>query len=144
MTVFVRAVLGALAGALGGFATSGAFFFLVELHCIGAAVRPWDRNECDYGPEPAYHALLPTVPLIGLFMTALLHVLLLALGSQARPWSVVLPGMLLVVAVQVGGLSWGQLTYYPVTAAVFAGAFAVAGVATGFGPWHEILRLELR
>lgn len=144
MTVFARAVLGALAGGLGGLATSAAFFFFVELYCIGAAVRPWDRNECDHGPDPAYYALVPTVPLVGLFATALLHVLLLALGGQARPWSVVLPGTLLVIAVQVGGLSWRQLAHHPVTATVFAGAFAVAGVTTGFGPWREILRVELR
>ncbi len=81
--------------------------------------------------------LLSTVPLGGLVTVALLHVWLLALTEQSRPWSVVVPGVLLVVALDAvaASIDWGELlVLVPVPTAVLVTAFALAGAVTGFGP----------
>lgn len=74
--------------------------------------------------------------LCGLAGTALPHVWLLKQRGQPRPWSVVLPGVLLVIALLTVRGTWGLIG----VVAVPATAFAVAGVITGFGSWREIMR----
>ena len=132
-----RAVLGALAGLLGAVGTGSVIVGVYLGFCGFVTPRPWERRQCLAGEFAAQGILLvPVVLVVGLAGTALLHVWLLKLRDQPRPWSVVVPGMVLVLALLVVGGSWGLIG----ALAVPATAFAVAGVITGFGPWREILR----
>ena len=132
-----RAVLGAIAGLLGAVGTGSVLVGLYLGFCGFVTPKPWERRECVVRESAEQGILLvPVVLLAGLIVTALLHVWLLKVRDQPRPWSVVVPGMLLVIALLTVRGSWGLIG----AVAVPATAFAVAGVITGFGPWREILR----
>ncbi|NGY59296.1 hypothetical protein G7043_10210 [Lentzea sp. NEAU-D13] len=136
-----RAVMGAIAGLLGAVGTGSALVGLYLGFCGFVTPKPWERRECVVRESAEQGILLvPVVLLVGLIGTALLHVWLLKLRDQPRPWSVVVPGTLLVIALLTVRGSWGLIG----ALAVPATAFAVAGVITGFGPWREILRARAR
>jgi hypothetical protein len=135
--VVTRAVLGAAAGLLGAVGTGSVIVGVYLGFCGFVTPRPYERRQCVAGEFAAQGIfLVPVVLLVGLIGTALLHVWFLKLRGQPRPWSVVVPGMLLVIALLTVRGSWGLIG----ALAVPATAFAVAGVITGFGPWREILR----
>jgi hypothetical protein len=125
--VVTRAVTGAIAGAVGalvtvivGFAGFMSFCGVPSATRLCTEVGSW---------------LLPVVLGGGLIGTALLHVWLLKLRGQPRPWSVAAPGAALVVVLVMSGWGIGLVQ----VVAVPATAFAVAGVITGFGSWREIM-----
>lgn len=122
-----RAVTGAIAGVVGALVTMIVGFGGFVSFCGPAA----DARFC----SEAGFVLLPVVLLGGLIGTALLHVWLLKLRGQPRPWSVAAPGAALVVVLVMNGWGFGLVQGIVVPAT----AFAVAGVITGFGSWREIL-----
>ncbi len=124
-----RAVTGAVGGAVGGLTTVLMILFVFSASC---GFKPCGGMD---GADWAF-ALLPVMLSGGLAGTALLHVWLLKLRGQPRPWSVFVPGVLLVIALfAVHGPAGGIAALVLSTT-----AFALAGVITGFGPWREILR----
>ena len=132
-----RAVTGAIAGVVGALVTALACTALFVGFCGFEKPRPWDTERCivgDYADLGLW--LLPVVLLGGLIGTALLHVWLLKLRGQPRPWSVAAPGVALVFVLVAVGWAWGLVGLFTVPAT----AFAVAGVITGFGSWREIMR----
>lgn len=132
-----RAVMGAIAGFLGALGTASVFVGLFLGTCGFVDPKPWERHQCLAGDLSSQGILLvPVVLLVGLIGTALLHVWLLKLRDQPRPWSVVVPGIVLVIVLVTVGGSLGLAS----AVAVPSMAFAVAGVITGFGPWREIRR----
>lgn len=134
--MLTRAVTGAVAGVVGALLTGSASLGLYLGFCGFRTPRPWEER-CLAGSYAEYGLLLlPVVLLLGLVGTALLHVWLLKLRGQPRPWSVVAPGMALVLVLLGIEGRWGVFGAF----AVPATAFAVAGVVTGFGPWQKILR----
>jgi len=144
VTAFGRAILAVFAGLGGAVAIFLLFVSGVTHPCFAASRRPWDHIECEERSAGILDVLLPTVPLGGLVAVALLHVWLLKMVRQPRPWSVVVPGVLLVVALEAVAASfrWGGdelLVLLPIPAAVLTTAFALAGVVTGFGPWWAVL-----
>lgn len=134
--MLTRAVTGAVAGVVGALLTASASLGLYLGFCGFETPWPWEER-CLAGPYAEYGLLLlPVALLLGLVGTALLHVWLLKLCSQPRPWSVVAPGMALVLVLLGIEGRWGMFGAF----AVPATAFAVAGVVTGFGSWRKILR----
>ncbi|HUQ60394.1 hypothetical protein [Lentzea sp.] len=145
MNASARAVLAVFAGLGGAVAIFLLFVSGVTHPCLAASLRPWDDIECEERAAGIVDVLLPTVPVGGLVVVALLHVWLLKMVRQPRPWSVVVPGVLLVVALEAvaASIHWGSdrelLVLLPIPAAVLTAAFALAGVVTGFGPWWAVL-----
>lgn len=125
----IRTITGAFVGAMGGYATFLAAFLLAFSFC------GWDETCTDDARRTA--DVMGCVGLLGgLTVTALLYAGLLKLQRRPRPWSVVVPGMVLsAVPFTIPGI-WelNGVLFLP------GAAFAVAGLITGFGPWREILR----
>lgn len=124
----IRTITGAFVGAMGGYATFLAAFLLAFSFC------GWDETCTDDARRTA--DVMGYVGLLGrLTVTALVYVGLLKLQRQPRPWSVVVPGMVLsAVPFTIPGI-WelNGVLFLP------GAAFAVAGLITAFGPWREIL-----
>lgn len=119
----IRTITGAFVGAMGGYATFLAAFLLAFSFC------GWDETCTDDARTTA--DVLGYVGFFGgLTVTALVYAGLLKLQRQPRPWSVVVPGMVLsAVPFTIPGI-WelNGVLFLP------GAAFAVAGLITGFGP----------
>ncbi|WP_156213667.1 hypothetical protein [Lentzea aerocolonigenes] len=129
----MRAITGAFVGYLGTWVTFMAALMAAWSYCgWGETCTDDDLSSADVAGC--------VVLLCGLSVTALVYVGLLKLQRQPRPWSVVGPAMVLsaipfVVIPRVWELD--SIFYLP------AGAFALAGVVTGF-EWRRILQVGAR
>lgn len=125
--MLIRAIMGAFVGTTGSFMT-----FLAALLLAWSVCGP-ESESCTADTLGPANTVFFAALLVGVAGMALLYVGLLKLSRQPRPWSVVVPGMVLsIVPFTIPGI-WelsGAL-YLP------GAAFAVAGLITGFGPWRE-------
>jgi hypothetical protein len=125
--VLTRAVMGVVAGVVGVLVTGLACVLLYTGFCGFSEPPPWSAERClmgDYAELGLW--LVPVVLLGGLAGSALLHGWLLKVCRQPRPWSVVVPGMALVLVLLLFGWVAGALGLLVVPAV----AFALAGAAT--------------
>jgi len=129
----MRAITGAFVGFMGSYATFLAALMAAWSFC------GWDETCTDDARRSADVAGWVGA-LTGLTVMALVYGGLLRLQRRPRPWSVVLPAMALTAvlfAVVPGIWQANSMFYLP------AGAFAAAGVVTGF-EWRRILKVGAR
>lgn len=116
----MRTITGAFIGTMGGYATFLAAFLLAFSFC------GWEETCTDAARRTA--DVLGYVGVLGgLTVTALVYAGLLKLQRQPRPWSVVVPGMVLsAIPFTISEIS-------KLDGAIFlpGAAFAVAGLVTG-------------